>query len=90
MKTAFVAFRDDAHTYVICPYCTCVHRHGVAEAGQQLNSHCFKGEYTIGGNFDFAGVLTAVSRRERDMERKRALRKAARELEEAKVWPRAE
>ena len=86
MKVAAVVFRDEAHTYVVCPFCCKVHRHGNVEEGQTLTSHCFQGDYTVGPMFDFAGVMAAVSRRTKDVERKKALREAAKAAREIQEW----
>lgn len=90
MKVAAIVFKDEAHTYVVCPYCHKVHRHGNVDEGQPLTSHCFQGDYTVGPMFDFAGVVTAVSRRSKDMERKKALREAAKKAREIQEWAQKE
>lgn len=77
MKTALTLFKDDGATYVLCPYCSQVHKHGDVDVGMSLGSHCMKGDYEIGGQFDFKGVAVAMSRRTKDVERKKALRAAA-------------
>jgi hypothetical protein len=86
MKVAAIVFKDEVHTYVVCPYCLKVHRHGNVDEGQGLTSHCFQGDYTVGPMFDFAGVMTAVNRRSKDMERKRVLREANKKAREIQQW----
>lgn len=77
MKVAPILFKDDGATFVLCPYCSNVHKHGAVDVGMSMGSHCMKGDYEVGGAFDFKGVSVAMTRRTKDMERKRALRAAA-------------
>ena len=84
MKTAQVILKTEDNTFVLCPYCVKPHTHGISVKGDVRVSHCMSGEYTIGDPFDFNNVTNAVTRREKDIERKRALREAARREKEEK------
>ena len=83
MKTAIVIVKDDHHTYVACPYCTKTHRHGDVDKGMTLVSGCFQGEYVVGDRLNYEEVLLALSRRTKDIQRKKALRLAAKAAKEA-------
>jgi hypothetical protein len=86
MKIAAVIVKNDTNTYVLCPYCAKPHSHGNVEKGQTLSAHCMAGEYEVGEPFDFSGIMNAVSRRTKDVQRKRALREAARRAKEIQEW----
>lgn len=84
MKVAHVLVKTDIHTYVLCPYCHKPHCHGVTTANDRRSSHCLAGEYDIGEQLDFTIVEKAMVRRDKDVERKRAVRSA---MKEAKSQP---
>lgn len=48
---AIIKCQNNTVGKVRCPYCYCIHQHGLAGmktlAGQIRESHCFKGEYVM-------------------------------------------
>lgn len=87
MRIALIAFKDDEHTYIVCPYCSKVHRHGDVMIGQTLSSHCLSGEYAVGEALDYSLAQRGIARIKKDIERKKTAREAAKATSTVPQFP---
>jgi hypothetical protein len=55
-------FLDDTIAIVLCPYCSCRHKHGSGVLGGR-SAHCGKGEYVIGAPIADAEIGLAIKQR---------------------------
>lgn len=91
MKIAHAVFREPHLILVACPYCFAVHAHegGVLDvSGNCYSALCGKGEYRVVGMYDFRAGYLMLSRRQADVERKRAARAAEGERKKASKEPK--
>ena len=78
MESAPIIRTEGIYTFVLCPRCGDVHRHGNATTGDIRGSDCLRvglaGDYRIGELMDIRDVALALRLRRADIERKRRQR----------------
>ena len=71
-------FLDDTVAIVLCPYCSCRHKHGSGVLGWR-SAHCGKGEYEIGAPMSDSEIGQAIKQHKAKvaaLKKKRVLNKS--------------
>ena len=71
-------FLDDTIVIVLCPYCSCRHKHGSGVLGGR-SAHCGRGEYVIGAPMSDTEIGQAIKQHKAKiagMKKKRVLNKS--------------